>query len=376
VNGMKPTAIDLFCGAGGFSVGLERAGFEVICAADSWNRAVGTYRRNFAHPCLQVDLSKTNAQMLRSLAGAGDRAVDLVVGGPPCQGFSIQRIGVDHDIRNNLVVEFVRLVEELNPRMFLMENVPGLIGRRGRPLVESLLNRLSTFGYETDVRVINAADYGIPQVRKRVIVMGWRRGTVHPFSLPAPTHDSTNRATVADAIGDLSSPSRIVNDFDDPLHKQTKLSALNRERLTHIPPGGGMEHLPVHLRVDCHKAGSERIGHRYVYGRLAADRPAATITARFDSFTRGRFAHPSEDRNITLREGARLQTFEDSFRFEGNQEEIAALIGNAVPPALAGILAGAILNHLTRPEDPTRSGRPLGDTRVQLGLFELETARK
>lgn len=116
-----------------------------------------------------------------------------------------------------------------------------------------------------------------------------------------------------------------------------------------------MENLPVHLRVDCHKAGAEKIGHRYVYGRLAADRPAGTITARFDSFTRGKFAHPVEDRNITLREGARLQTFPDSFGFKGNQEDVACQIGNAVPPVLAEALARAALQALTTDAPVARS---------------------
>jgi hypothetical protein len=124
------------------------------------------------------------------------------------------------------------------------------------------------------------------------------------------------------------------------------MSELNAERLRHIPPGGGMEHLPVELRVNAHKNGAHKIGHRYVYGRLAPDEPAGTITARFDSFTRGKFAHPFEDRNITLREGARLQTFPDDFRFEGTQEEIAALIGNAVPPLLAERIGRAMARHL------------------------------
>jgi DNA (cytosine-5)-methyltransferase 1 len=133
----------------------------------------------------------------------------------------------------------------------------------------------------------------------------------------------------------------------DPLHFRTNLSELNLERLRHIPPGGGFEDLPVELRVNCHKNGASKIGHRYVYGRLAPDRPAGTITARFDSFTRGKFAHPLEDRNITLREGARLQTFPDTFRFSGTQEEIAAQVGNAIPPLLATTIARAMSSYLT-----------------------------
>ena len=145
-----------------------------------------------------------------------------------------------------------------------------------------------------------------------------------------------------------------------------RLSARNLERLKHIPPGGGFESIPIDLRVDCHKSGAARIGHRYVYGRLAPDRPAATITAHFDSFTRGRFAHPWEDRNISLREGARLQAFPDDYVFVGTQEEVAAQIGNAIPPPLALSLGAAIRENLST--EPNRTGK--------LGQLVLPLAQK
>jgi DNA (cytosine-5)-methyltransferase 1 len=253
--------------------------------------------------------------------------------------------------------------------MFVMENVLGLLGKRGRPLIEGFLARMANAGYETEAHVVNAAEYGVPQVRKRVIVVGWRKRDVTPFVFPAPRYAPGEQKTVQDAIGDLPTPSDVGQLGPDPLHKKTRLSPLNQERLKHIPPGGGMEHLPVSLRVDCHKGGADRIGHRYVYGRLAADRPAATITARFDSFTRGRFAHPTEDRNITLREGARLQTFPDDFRFWGNQEDIAAQIGNAVPPALAETLAAALLSHLNG--ESGHATHPMGQRIMDSGQISL-----
>lgn len=369
-----PAAIDIFCGAGGFSAGLSRAGFDILCAIDSWGKAVESYRLNFAHPCLQADVSELTGSQLRTAAHIGKLDVDLVVGGPPCQGFSIQRIGPDRDCRNNLVMEYARLLGELKPKMFLMENVPGLLGKRGKPLIEEFLASVTAFGYESEAHIVNSVEYGIPQIRKRVIVAGWRMRDVARFILPAPSRIAPRMQTVMDAIGDLPMPAEVGETPVDPLHKKTRLSALNQERLKHIPPGGGMEHLPVSLRVNCHKGGADRIGHRYVYGRLAADRPAATITAHFDSFTRGRFAHPSEDRNITLREGARLQTFSDAFRFAGNQEEIAAQIGNAIPPALAEILGRAIRRHLVgeRAKPLTQLAQPRLRTRsqFQIGLFD------
>lgn len=346
---MNLTALDLFSGAGGLSAGLVRAGFDILGAFDFWEPAVETYRLNFSHPVRCVDLGKLHASDIWRELEVPARSFDLVAGGPPCQGFSIQRIGVDTDCRNNLVLEFARLVCELRPRMFLMENVPGLLGKRGRALVSAFEHKLVEAGYQFDAVLLNAAEYGVPQVRKRVFYCGWLDRELAPFRFPATTVPPEGFRTVWEAIADLPAPPEDCSPLSgDPLHRRTRLSPMNAKRLRHIPPGGGMEDLPVELRVNCHKNGADRIGHRYVYGRLAPDKPAATITARFDSFTRGKFAHPYEDRNITLREGARLQTFDDSFCFAGTQEEIAALIGNAVPPMLAAVLGRAIACHLKR----------------------------
>lgn len=342
----KPTAIDLFSGAGGFSQGLVSAGFNVLGAFDSWDVAVNTYAANFDHPVIQCDLSKITGRTLLDRLGACAGSVDVLVGGPPCQGFSVQRIGSDHDVRNHLVLEFGRLVLELEPRLFLMENVPGLLGKRGKELVSRLTASLENAGYRVSSALINAADYGVPQIRKRVVFVGWKQGEP-PFSFPSPLISPNAHRTVADAFDGLPSPPLdLTPQPGDTLHRRTRLSALNQRRIELIPPGGGMQDLPDELKVDCHKIGADKIGHRYVYGRLAPDRPSATITARFDSFTRGKFGHPVEARNITLREGARLQSFPDTFKFMGTQEEIAALIGNAVPPAVAEMLARAAAQYV------------------------------
>lgn len=339
----RPTAIDLFCGAGGFSLGLERAGLRVVGAADNWERALTTYRANFNHAALNVDLGCiTGKQLLKNLGLTS--GPDVLVGGPPCQGFSIQRIGKDEDHRNNLVLEYGRLIAELRPKLFVMENVPGLIGKRGKALADEFVRRLSSDGYLVNSLMIDAADYGVAQHRRRVVFIG-QRMTETPLRIEPP---SVRRVTsVLDAIGDLPEPPADLSPLPgDPLHRRTRLSVLNQRRMALIPPGGGMQDLPYELRVDCHKPGADKVGHRYVYGRLAPDRPAATITARFDSFTRGKFGHPITPRNITLREGARLQSFPDSFVFTGSQEEIAAQIGNAVPPKVAEFLGHQMIAHL------------------------------
>lgn len=345
---MARTAIDLFCGAGGFSAGLQRAGFEIVAAVDSWTRAIETYRRNFDHPVLEMSIENLDSQVVADLIGSPLRELDLLVGGPPCQGFSIQRIGPDGDSRNSLVLEFARLVEELSPSLAVMENVTGILGKRGKSLATEYVARLQAAGFETAVVRTNASEWGVPQERRRVFFIS-HKSECAPGPLILPP--GLEPVSVFDAISDLPPAAVSGGVAGDPLHIESRLSDLNRERLRYIPQGGGMEDLPIDLRVNCHKNGPEKIGHRSVYGRLRGDSPAGTITARFDSFTRGRFAHPTEDRNITLREGARLQTFQDSFTFAGNREETAALIGNAVPPLLAEGIALQLMKWLDGDSD-------------------------
>lgn len=346
-------ALDLFCGAGGFSAGLAEAGFNLVGAVDSWPVASETYSRNFSHPILCKDLASMSGEELRHYFNIEAVDLDLVVGGPPCQGFSIQRIGQDEDERNNLVLEFARLVRELNPRAFVMENVLGLLGARGKPLAAAFESELVRAGYQVAMAKVNAADYGVPQLRRRVVFFGWLPDRVTSLSVAQATHTPLSYRTVQDAIGDLASPPHDYSPSPlDSLHRRMRMAPQNALRISAVPPGGGMMDLPIELRAACHRNGAERIGHRYVYGRLAGDQPAGTITGRFDSFTRGKFAHPSDDRNITLREGARLQTFPDTFEFVGTQEAIAAQIGNAVPPLLAKALAMQFARDLTGLEQP------------------------
>lgn len=344
VANSRLTAIDLFAGAGGLSLGLQRAGFDVVAAVENWDRAAASYRANFTHPVIEEPVESVTGNEL--LQKAGDlESVDLIAGGPPCQGFSIQRIGEDADKRNLLIFEFHRLVSEIQPRMFLMENVAGLLGRRGRPHFDRLLELFSVIGYDTKVQRVDAADFGVPQHRKRILLFGWQSARVSALPFTPASHPVR---TVRDAIGDLPEPPQDHSPTpNDALHRRTKMSALNLERISRIPEGGGFEDLPVELRVNCHKAGAQKIGHRNVYGRLHYDKPSVTITARFDSFTRGKFGHPVKNRNISLREGARLQTFPDSFQFVGGQEDVAAQIGNAVPVKLAEEIGRMIKAHLS-----------------------------
>ena len=259
--------------------------------------------------------------------------IDVVIGGPPCQGFSVQRRGDDNDPRNNLVLEYARMISEVAPRIFVMENVGGLLSKRGQPYLAQLQNQLGKIGYGLQIRKLTASDFGVPQTRKRVFIVGERvTEIVRGFEFPAPNGMPVQ--TVRDAIADLMEKT----EKDVPNHKADRLSAINLKRIRAIKEGEGRDSLPSNLQLACHKTHE---GHRHLdtYGRMAWDQPSPTITARFDSFSRGRFGHPVLDRTITLREGARLQTFPDDFSFLGSKVEVARQIGNAVPPMLAEVIA-------------------------------------
>lgn len=334
----QPTAVDAFCGAGGLSLGLLEVGFDVRLAFDADPVAVDTYRLNIADHVQELDAYLLTPSELLEHAGVGFGELGLLAGGPPCQGFSIQRPSNGADPRNQLVLRFLDLIEGTHPVTFLMENVPAIRSVRGKHLVGTIMDRTTRLGYACYIETLNAADYGVAQRRKRAFLIGVRMG-LPLFQWPSPTHPS--HLTVRDVLSDLPSPPpggqphpHVANHY-----REGKLSARNLERIKHVPPGGGREHLPEELQLACHQS-----GHRHLdtYGRLAWDEPSGTITARFDSFTRGRFAHPEEHRSITLREGARLQGFPDSFVFLGSREDGARMIGNAVPPPLAAALGRSL----------------------------------
>jgi DNA (cytosine-5)-methyltransferase 1 len=334
------TAVDAFCGAGGLSLGLVRAGFNVCYAFDNNPSFVETYRRNLGS---HVHVASAEAVSAESIGLAAP--ISLVAGGPPCQGFSVQRRGDRNDARNDLVFEFLRIVKELQPTLFLMENVAALKSPSNSSYFDRLVAGAKAVGYEVEAKILNAADFGVPQVRKRLFLLGTKCGATIRPTLPTGTVAKEQWRTVREAIGDLPPPGTLHGQFF-PNHLPDNISALNRERISHVPPGGGRSDIPVHLRLPCHAVSVETAGHRGVYGRLPWDKPAGTITTKCNSFTRGRFAHPSEDRNISMREAARLQSFPDDFVFEGNKVDVAHQIGNAVPPTLAFAIARHLMDQL------------------------------
>lgn len=344
---IRPIAIDAFSGAGGLALGLIRAGFDVRVAFDHDAHAVSTYRHNIGSHAFEADVKELTGERLLREGGLQQGECSLIAGGPPCQGFSVQRRGDDRDDRNDLIMDYLRLVSEIAPAMFLMENVSAIAGRRGKRVLDAFMNGAKAVGYRVQARVLDAADFGVPQRRKRMIVVGERDDSDVCFEFPTPTHKPSTYRTVRDAIGDLPNPSHMLpSDIPIPNHEPDRISPMNRLRISHVPPGGGREDIPQELRLPCHRVSVDRAGHRNVYGRLHWDEPAGTITTKCNSFTRGKFAHPEDNRNISMREAARLQGFPDDFIFNGDKVAVAHQIGNAVPPPLAEMLGRALRRAL------------------------------
>ena len=338
------TCIDSFCGAGGFGLGLQRAGFDILLSFDIDKLCIDTIKTNrkyFSHPAIVADIADMlNGQLLKQCnLKRGD--LFLLAGGPPCQGFSVQRRGSDTDARNELVLMYGRMVDELYPKYFVMENVSGIAGKRGKTVLQQLIENVERIGYYVHIKLLDAQNYGVPQRRRRYIIVGERKDIGNSYAYPISIG---NRFTVRDAIGNLPEP--LVDGTDHPelsLHRRDRLSEKNLQRIRAIKEGQGRDYLPNNLLANCHKIDSSLIGFRNVYGRMAWDDVAPTITARFDSFTRGKFGHPVQDRSISLREGALLQTFPIDFEFVGNKVDIARQIGNAVPPVMAECIGKSII---------------------------------
>lgn len=334
----KPSLIEFFCGAGGLALGFQQAGFETLAAFDNDPSCVATYNKNLSEVGHVADIATLSRSKIEDIIGE-KVSVDVIAGGPPCQGFSVQRRGLDEDPRNLLVLEYMRLVLAFVPKFFLMENVGGLLSPRGAPFLEKVMEESKLAGYTLHIQKLRAVDFGVPQDRRRVFIVGeltLGKAPKFVFPTPRPEH-SKGPSTVRNAIFDLMDR----GEQDIPNHRADSLSEINLLRIRSIKEGQGRDSLPSNLQLDCHR---ENASHRHLdtYGRMAWDKPSPTITARFDSFSRGRFGHPVLDRTITLREGARLQTFPDSFVFVGTKVSVAKQIGNAVPPLLAKHVASSI----------------------------------
>ena len=352
----KRQVLDLFCGAGGMSLGFKRAGFQIMQAIDNYKPAIETYRHNIGSYIESHDLSQVKTLQLAT----------VVIGGPPCQGFSSAGLRQSSDHRNNLVGTFAKIVADLHPKAFVFENVEGFLTAENGDRVVELLDPLIEAGYKIHLRKINAANYGIPQHRKRVIAIGglnWEPSFpeythaaygapgAHLASQNLPLTPSLLEALSTLPQADLMPPGEVQGHFF------RQLRGLDLQRAMVLLPGQTMRDLPEELQHDSFRRrafrrvmdgtpSENRGGAPSGIKRLKPNEPSKAITGGMQ----GEFLHPYEHRPLTIRECARLQTFPDEFVFIGNNTEQMQLIGNAVPPLLSEHIARSLINDLNSPD--------------------------
>lgn len=339
----KYTAIDLFCGAGGLTLGLKNAGFKVLAGVEINSIAAETYRAN--HPNIKLyecDIKELSAEKILSNLKLKPGDLDLLAGCPPCQGFSTQRtrnkvVSIE-DKRNELIFEFLRIVKITLPKTIMLENVPGL-AKDWR--ISDLRGNLAELGYVVDdqfAQVKNTADFGVPQRRRRLLVKASRLGVI---SNPQP---SQFKNTVRAAISQLPMPGT----SGDLLHDIAEKRSEKVKKIISLVPknGGSRADIPRKYWLECHKRNGT--GYRDVYGRMSWDDVSPTITGGCHNPSKGRFIHPDQDRAITLREAATLQTFPSTYIFSlaKGKEAAALMIGNALPPEFIKQHAAEYLTHL------------------------------
>jgi len=368
--------IDLFCGTGGFGQGFVNHSprFEISYAIDSNPVAAKTAKAN--HPFSLVsddDIREVDPNRVSSMLGV--KVADVIVGGPPCQGFSSlrpNRSSREQDERNNLFLNFVKFVRCFQPKVFVLENVVGLVTHEQGNTLARILEAFSDLGYTCDWRILNAANYGVPQKRERFILIGNRNGG--PISFPKPTHHYDGRVighrdksrfvpsegklppalSVMDAIGDLPVLSSGESAEIYTNHPKTDYQRLRRKKQKALTLHRASNHSAKMLEVIRHAGASISSipshlitsGFSSCYSRLDAHEPATTITVKFQSPASSKCIHPQQDRTITPREAARIQGFDDDYEFWGSMTQIASQIGNAVPPLLGKAIAGEVLGML------------------------------
>lgn len=350
---MKATVIDLFAGVGGLSLGFRNSGFDVVLANEYVESIARAYMHN--HPDTKMIVGDITQLDLESTFNPYKGKVDVVIGGPPCQGFSQkgQRKSVN-DERNFLFRYYYDVVRLVQPKYFVMENVPNLLTSEQGFFFREIEKLFADIGYTLNAGVLNAADYGVPQNRNRAVIIG-KLGD-RAISLPRP---SQKKVTIWDAISDLaylnsgegdecqkyrtpaqSAYQKKLRQGSSELHNHvaTNHSPIALERMALIPPNAGREVLPQEHRTKSIYSGT--------WTRMRTDEQSVTITTRFDTPSSGKFTHPFLHRAITVREAARIQSFPDNFIFTGNKGSQMKQVGNAVPPLLAKAIADVIINDI------------------------------
>lgn len=347
--------VDLFCGAGGLTQGLRQSGVKVVAGVDFEEACRHPYEANHKGIVFhRGDVAELEASTLKGWFG--DAKVRVLAGCAPCQPFSSYALryqkkeegnDVENDERWSLLNHFCRLVKETMPDIVTMENVPTVLKHSVFTNFETTLKSL---GYTVWVEVVDCATYGLPQRRRRTVLLASRHGSI---KLREPIASEVR--AVEDVIKDLPVLKHGDTDKRDPLHTASRLSELNYERIRHSTPGGTWRDWPKHLVADCHR---KKSGKTYpsVYGRMRYDEPAPTLTTQFFGFGNGRFGHPTQDRALSLREGAILQGFPPTYSFVPDHAQIrfkslGRMIGNAVPVDLGRVIGESILEHVAQRRD-------------------------
>ena len=349
----KIAAVDLFCGAGGLSHGLihesiiVRAGFDIDSACKY------AYEKNNDAPYIIKDVANVSGQEILSLFGKNE--VKVLAGCAPCQPFSKYTQGKDNreDQKWGMLYEFSRLIDEVQPEIVTMENVPQVIKHC---VYNDFKAHLEKNGYNVWADVVFCPDYGIPQTRQRLVLLASKIGNIQ---LIPPTHETKKYKTVKETIGHLPPLDHGSRSVKDPLHVSSKLSELNFKRIKASKPKGSWLDWDDNLVADCHKK-EGRQTYRSVYGRMCWKEPSPTVTTQFTGFGNGRFGHPEQDRALSLREGALLQTFPENYEFVAPGmpvviKHIAKMIGNAVPVDLGRVIGASIKIHVEEHYDGAKT---------------------
>lgn len=348
----KLAAVDLFCGVGGLSYGLKEAGIDVRAGVDVDPDCKFAFEENVGATFVKKSVKNLVAESLSAYYPTG--SIRILVGCAPCQPFSQYTNYVNKSRRKTtpknrqwtLLREFKRLIIDLKPEVVSMENVPQLEGYR---VYDDFIDGLKQNGYFVSVKQVFCPDYGIPQTRTRLVMLASRLG---PIDLIPPTHSKAKYLTVKDAIGDLPKIEAGQQSADDSFHRSRKLDGTNLKRIRHSKPGGTWRDWPEELRLECHK---KETGESYasVYGRMKWEEPGPTMTTHCCGLGNGRFGHPEQDRAISLREAALLQTFPRDYSFEPEKQKLSQKvlckqIGNAVPVRLGEVIGRSIKEHVKK----------------------------
>lgn len=391
----KPTTIDLFCGAGGITEGFRRAGFECVFGTDANEDALRTFTLNHPRACTALaPIEKIDAHRIRTEIGFAEGELDCLVGGPPCQGFSINAPErAMSDPRNDLFRHYVRFIEEFKPKLLVFENVPGMLSLANGQVATEVVRSFENMGYDVAQRILFAGHYGVPQERWRLIILGSRIGPVPEH--PRPRYNATARAnftggrthtfrldeltaarllprvTVGDAIGDLprlrAGGGSEEMPYEHPPHSEyarkmrhrskavrnhiaAKIAPINVERLKYIKPGGSWRDIPYDLLPAGMKK-ARQSDHTRRYGRLRSDGLSGTVMTKMDPHWGPAF-HYEQARTLTVREAARLQSFPDRYAFTGSRVAQYEQVGNAVPVLMAEAVAGVVRKEIDNATAP------------------------